>query len=94
MRSRTLERWQRIEIGRKSEEEEGFLVLGRGVIWESFQGDGKMEEFKELKRSGMTGKVTGGLSMIGRRLILSGPVELEEQFERTLRRTSGVIWRK
>lgn len=60
MRSRTLERWQRIEIGRKSEEEEGFLVLGRGVIWESFQGDGKVEEFMELKRSGMTGKVTGG----------------------------------
>lgn len=37
------------------------MVLGRGVIWESFQGDGKVEEFKErLKRSGMTGKVTGG----------------------------------
>lgn len=36
------------------------MVLGRGVIWESFQGEGKMEEFKELKRSGMTGKVTGG----------------------------------
>lgn len=61
MRLRTLERWQRIEIGRKLEEEEGFLVLGRGVIWESFQGDGKVEEFKErLKRSEMTGKVTGG----------------------------------
>lgn len=59
MRSRILEGWQRIEIGRKSEEE-GFLVLGRGVIWESFQGDGKVEEFKKrLKRSVMTGKVTG-----------------------------------
>lgn len=31
MRSRTLERRQRIEIGRKSEEEEGFLVLGRDI---------------------------------------------------------------
>lgn len=31
------------------------------MIWESFQGDGKVEEFKErLKRSEMTGKVTGG----------------------------------
>lgn len=73
------------------------MVLGRGVIWESFQGDGKVEEFKErLKRLEMTGKVTegGGLSMIRRRLILSGSVELEEQFERALRRTSDVIWRK
>lgn len=32
--------------------------------------------------------------MIRRRLILSGSVELEEQFERALRRTSDVIGRK
>lgn len=72
------------------------MVLGRGVIRESFQGDGKVEEFKErLKRSEMTGKVTGGgLPIIRQRLILSGSVELEEQFERALRRTSDVIWRK
>lgn len=46
-----------MEIGRKSEGEEGFLILGRGVIWESFQGDGKVEEFKErFKRLRITGK--------------------------------------
>lgn len=62
-----------MEIRRKSEEEEGFLVLGRGVTCESFQADGKVEEFKErLKR--MMGKITGKLSMTRR---LSGPVELE-----------------
>lgn len=81
-----------MEIGRKSEGDEGFLVLGSGVTCESFQTDGKVEEFRErLKRPRIARKTTGKLSMTRRRLMLSGPVELEVHVRRALRRTSGVM---
>lgn len=58
-------------------------------------GEGKMEEFKEkLKRSRMIGKVTGRLSRRRRRVIPSGPAELDEFLKSALQRTSGVIWAK
>lgn len=95
MRSRILERWHRMEMGWKSEGEEGFLVLGRGVTCESFQADGKVKEFRErLKRSRMMGKITGKLSMTRRRFRLSGPVELKVHVKSALRRMTGVMWRK
>lgn len=66
-----------MKIGRKSGGEIGFLVLRRGVTCESFQADEKVEEFRErLKRSRMTGKITGKLSITRRRFMLSGPVEM------------------
>lgn len=46
MRSKTLERWQRMEIGRKSERDKGFFVLGIGVTWDCFHADGKVDEGK------------------------------------------------
>lgn len=55
-------------------------VFGFKKFWvtcESFQADEKVEEFRErLKRSRMTGKITGKLSITRRRFMLSGPVEL------------------
>jgi len=46
---------------RKSEEEEEFFILGRGITWESFQKEEKMEELKgKLKKSRITEEQRGG----------------------------------
>lgn len=85
-----------MEIGRKSGGEVGFLVLRRRVTCESFQADGKVEEFrKRLKRYEDEGKEYDGKD--NRQavhdkavyVVWSSGVGVHEK--RALRRMSGVM---
>jgi hypothetical protein len=72
--------------------DEGFFNLGRGITWDCFHMRGKYERLKEeLKMTRMKGKMTGRLSRIRRRLMLSGPAELETLLRKAPSRISGVI---
>lgn len=81
-----------MEIGWKSGGEIGFLVLRRGVTCESFQADGKVEEFRErLKRYEDDGKDNRQAvhDKAAVYVVWSSGVGVHEK--RALRRMSGVM---
>lgn len=69
-----------MEIERKSERDREVFCFGNSDMGLCcFHADGKVDELRErLSRSRMIEKIIGKLSMIRRRLIPSGPVELDE----------------